>query len=218
MWYAMRKHIYSCPGVYVLGSYREDTVVGYASFPILQYRSVVVKDDQGFKCWSRVPWVFGGDVVEKACTIIAQEGRRVFSKGELVNLILLNWFYGGYLVSIRDNGRLDVLDIEIVNPETKLAIALSREEVEETLLPGFQWILLGYILRDSNWSMLRMFCIRNKLVSERDWCIIPGWRNSYLVVYREEDGLRKALDSINYYEVYRVKVDNNGLRHVVKID
>lgn len=215
--------VYSCPGVYIIGYYVHNGVTGYASFPVLEYRAAVVHNSSGYRRWCRVPEVFGGRLVEQLCHEIAcrctGKGRveRVIQGNSLADIILLNWFYGGYIVSITANNRFELLDLEIASPSIRLAVIERRDYVEPTKLEGFEWIILGYILREGDWSMLTSFCKRNNLVYDRGYCIINGWRNTSLILYRE-NGLEKALETIDHKEIYRINIDNNGLRHTIRIE
>ncbi len=208
---------YSCPGIYVIGQYEENDVVGYASFSVLNYRLTVIKGlDKSTKVYGSVPEVFAGKLVEKACIELASR-EKIIEGATLIDLALLNWFYGGYIVSAIVNNRLDVIDIEIVNPGVKIAIAESSSSTIPPKLSLSQWIILGYIFRTANWDLLISFCRNNGFARGKTWCIIPGWRNTYMIIYEDSESLTNALEKISYINVYDIIVDNNGLRQVIKV-
>ncbi len=208
---------YSCPGIYVIGQYEENDVIGYASFPILNYRLTVIKElGKSIKVYGSVPEIFAGKLVEKACVELASK-EKLIEGATLIDLALLNWFYGGYIVSAIINNRLDIIDMEIVNPEIKIAIVESSSSTIPPKLSLSQWIILGYILRTANWDLLISFCRNNGFARGKTWCIIPGWRNTYMILYENNKSLSNALEKISYINVHDVVVDNNGLRQVIRV-
>ncbi len=133
--------------------------------------------------------------------------------------ILLNWFYGGYVVSVMRHHGIDLVDLEYVKPGLRIAVAeLGMENKLSVADIGF-WILLGYCLRSGDYDLLERISRDYGFECGDGYVLIPSWRGSVTVFARDRECLGRALESINPRRVYTgLVVDNNGLRHIVKLD
>ena len=214
--------IVSCPGIHVLGKYLiNEDVYGYASLAILNYRYIIIKDGSKTKVYNRIDHVFGIDIIEKLCPRILDE-KMVFllerTKG-LYGQVLLNWFYGGFVLSIIRSNKIDLMDLEYVKPGLQISVAvLSKKNNMSEADIGF-WSLLGYCLRKTDYDLLKRISRSYGFEAGNEYILIPSWRNSLTIISKSMNGVLNALESIDFENVYQdLIIDNNGIRHIIKFD
>ena len=214
--------IVSCPGIHVLGKYLiNEDVYGYASLAILNYRYIIIKDGSKTKVYNRIDHVFGIDIIEKLCPRISDEKMVSLlerTKG-LSSQVLLNWFYGGFVLSIIRSNKIDLMDLEYVKPGLQISVAvLSKKNNMSEADIGF-WSLLGYCLRKTDYDLLKSISRSYGFEAGNEYILIPSWRNSLTIISKSMNGVLNALESIDFENVYQdLIIDNNGIRHIIKFD
>jgi len=214
--------ILSSPGIHVLGTYfiNED-IYGYASLAILNYRYIIIKDRSKIKVYHRVNHVFGIDIIEKLCPkILEEEMVSLLEKTNgLSSQILLNWFYGGYILSIIRSNKIDLLDLEYVRPGLQISVAVLSKKSKVSEADISFWSLFGYCLRKTDYDLLRRISRSYGFEAGDEYILIPSWRNTLTIISKDKNGVLNALESINFKKVYQdIIIDNSGIRHIIKFD
>ena len=214
--------IVSCPGIHVLGKYFiSEDVYGYASLAILNYRYIIIKDRSKIKVYNRIDHVFGVDIIEKLCPRILDEKMVSLlerAKG-LHGQVLLNWFYGGFVLSIIRSNKIDLMDLEYVKPGLQISVAVLNKKSNMSEADIGFWSLLGYCLRKTDYDLLKSVSRSYGFEAGNEYILIPSWRNSLTIISKSMNGVLNALESIDFENVYQdLIIDNNGIRHIIKFD
>jgi len=221
-WGGRITEIVSCPGIHVLGKYFiSGDIYGYASLAILNYRYIIIKKGSKIRVYNRIDHVFGADIIEKLCPMILDEKLVSLleeAKG-LSGQVLLNWFYGGFILSIIHSNKIDLMDLEYVKPGLQMSVAILNKGNNMFEADIDFWSLLGYCFRKTDYDLLKNVSRSYGLEAGNEYILIPSWRNSLTIISKDTNGILNALESIDFKNVYRdLIIDNNGVRHIVKFN
>lgn len=204
-------------GKYSIG----EDIYGYASLAVLNYRYIIVRNGSKIEIYNKTEHVFGNDIIEELCQEILHNEiiSLLESTRGLSSQVLLNMFYGGYILSIIHYNKIDLLDLEYIKPGLHISVAVSSERIKMSEADIGFWSLLGYCLRKANYNLLRRISENYGFESSSEYILIPSWRNTLTIISKDGNGVLNALESIKLNKAYKnIMIDNNGIRHIIKFN
>ncbi len=201
-------YLLSCPGVLVLGYPSIHGLEGIVTLTVLYPRlNILVRGDEK-RVLGSVPDYLNGRRVKAICMDIIDGHEPTYDF--FMDVVRRAMYLGGYNVFVNNKGSAVVVQSEVVDT-SRLAFYARLSDVG---ILGFkttsldEWVLLGTGLREGDYGLVEEACRTIGLV-DGSGCRIRVGNLEVLITSRNED-LGK--------EYFRLLVDNNGLRNVVRVD